>query len=325
MKGVAGVPAIVLGLSGLMQAAMAQTEQKVKAAGGGEIVHGVPPICVHLLGTEARTLTPSASAAAGAALPSTLVIPAGRYRFHGKDYDLSREGLYRFLFLGKETQQRIVRRPDGDPLAFISAACWMHSHGYREDNGKYDDLMRQALTGKLIMTCGPYSNFCHWLFNENGLRARVVAPRALERNGYDDGHIALEVMLDGRWTFIDVDQHVAVRHGGRRLSFLETVLRVPADDYELEPLALSAPLAIGNFVDKCDGYDYALRMEAAIHSAATLRRWYRHVLAVPLLDGHYTMPTDAGRDQVERVWAGRGLKFLPMAEFQERYYPKARP
>lgn len=287
---------------------------------GETMTYREPLLVVHLSGVKATEIVAEATDA-GDDLPSTLVIPPGVYRFRGRSFDLRDDGLYRFMLPPKETQQRIVRRQDGDPLAFISAACWMHSHGYREDGMKHEELLARALTGKLIMTCGPYSDFCHRLFNEHGLQTRKVAPRALYRNGFDDGHIALEVMLDDHWTFIDVDQHVAVRRDGRRLSFLQTVLRVPADDYELEPLALSVPLAVGDFVDKGDGYDYAMWMEAGIHSEATLRRWYRHILAVPLMgDGHYTMPTEAGREMVERHWAEKGLKFLPMAAFAQRYY-----
>ena len=278
----------------------------------------VPPFAYHLRGTEVAAVAPQAAETQAQELPQTLVIPPGVYRWQGRNYELTKEGLYRFLYPPKDTQQRIVFQKD--TLAAVSALCWLHSHGYREDRKGYDDLKKRALTGKLIMTCGPFSNFSRKLLTEIGVRARAVNSMALTRNGFDDGHVLVEVALEGRWVLIDVDQHATFWHGGRRLSLLEMMSRVRDDDYRIGPLALSVPLAIGDFVDATDGYDYGMWMETNIHSEQTLRSWYRRIMAAALISRNWTTETEADREEVERSRPGFGVNYLPRKEFELKFY-----
>ena len=280
-----------------------------------------PALVAHLCGVTVTPVPPS-PAGPGLPLPPTLIVPPGVYRFQGRDYDLAREGLYRFLQPPKETQQRLVYRQDVGAL--LSAVCWLHSHGYREDGRKHDEALQQALTGKLIMTCANVSRFAQRLCTDLGVPARVVNSRSLgPRNGYDDGHVLMEVRLGQRWVLVDVDQHVTFRHRDQRLSLLELYLHLDKDDYRLEALALSVPLAVGNFVDAGDHYDYAIYLETMVHSEATLRGWYRHIIGMPVIAGCYTLATAADREQVERVWPERSETYLPRPEFERRFYQDA--
>jgi len=272
----------------------------------------------YLYGVDTAPVLSLEVPASAPSLPEGLIIRPGIYRVHDRIYNLEREGLYRFIRPGQDNRQCIVYR--GDIEALLSALCWIHSHGSRDDSGKFEELKVLASKEKLIMTCGPYSNFTHRLLEEQGIKSRVVASRALyERNGYDDGHVLIEVYLDGRWVLCDIDQHVFFTNMGRRLSLLDLSLKIPSGDYRLEHLASSMPLAVSSF--KEDGYDWGLWMETAIHSEETLRRWYGRIMMLPVIsdaEGSFCAGNEKDRAGIERLWPG--LKFLTVDEFRKRFY-----
>lgn len=281
------------------------------------------PLAFHLDAAGVRTLEPVGGA--GSDLPGTLVLPPGTYTVHGRAYDATAEGLYRFLHPMHDNQQRIVYEKDA--YALMSAVCWLQSHGSRDNYKPHEDLRRIGMTGKLILTCGPFSNFVVALLTELGVPIRVVCVKTLlERNGYSDGHVLTEVRLDGRWVVFDPDPHVIYSHAGRRLSLLELVPHVQADTYDREQLAHTVPFAVTEFKDPCSGYDYGLWLETV---AARDRGWrnteFCRVVMIPVIPDEdaywYTAYTRADHERAEVLWADAGLHYLPLSEFRTRFYP----
>ena len=275
------------------------------------------PSAFHLRGRDVKNIAPCRGK--GQPLPETLVIPPGTYHVHGFSYRLAKEGLYRFLYPGIENQQRIVYRRD--PWAFISALSWLSSHGNRDNEKSINCKMRIALREKLIVTCGDMSDFGKHFLSEHGIASRRVATKTLdESNNYDTGHQLAEVKLDGKWILADMDVKVLFRRGGRRLSLLEAIEAVAQDDYQLEPLAQAAGIAVSNFTEK--NYDYGLWMETRFFGQPAIRAWYRHIMGIPIIHhegkSYFTARTDLQGRKVQRRW--KDLTYLPRADFIKRFY-----
>lgn len=266
---------------------------------------------------------PVPAVAAGARpkpLPDELIVPPGVYSAHGKIHACHEEGLYRFFNPGVGNIQRVVYQADA--CALMSGLCWLHTHGGRDDFKTDDELCRLAMTGKLVMTCGPFSNFMTRLLAGRGVRIRVVEVKTLlDRNGYNDGHVLTEVNLDGRWIVFDPDPHLFYRYNGRRLNLPDLVRQVRAGDYEREPLARAIPFAMTDFKDPESGYDYALWYETA---SALGDSAFRRVMMIPIIpDGgarYYTTRTGADQARAEALWSDSNMRHLPPDEFQTRFY-----
>lgn len=292
----------------------AQKGTGVKAP--GEMKLGTPPgstpSALHLRMAEVCSLKPVPIQGAPP-LPSSLVIPPGRYRVHGQTYSLEKEGLCRFLLPTRENQQRIVFK--NDVPALISALCWMVSHGYRDNDKRYAELVQDAKRGKLILTCHAISLFARELLARHGIQARIVNGMTLcESNGYNDGHVLLEVLSGKAWVLWDIDMHSAFRKGGRRLSLIDVLPLIGRGDYELEPLALSVPLAVGWF--ERGGYAYDLWMETLFCSEKAQRSFYKRVLMAACIEGHWLAGSEASR----RSLALRKPGVLGRQEFLTKFY-----
>lgn len=278
------------------------------------------PVAFHLCGMNATELPPSSGRAAN--LPSSLVIPPGRYRVHGKTYLLDPQGLYRFMLPGRDNQQRIVYRDDVPSL--LSAVAWLSSHGARDNGKSHGELCRLAMTEKLIVTCGDVSQFALDLFTGLGVPARRVGGKTLrELNTYNNGHQLLEVWLDGRWALVDLDTKRMFVRRGRRLSLLEFRNVVPAGQFDFERISAAAPLAVGLFT--VHGFDYGLWMEAAFSNDDALRAWYQRVMMVPIQHDENSWCTFSSPDErrrFERLYPDHGYRFLTPDEFRRRFYSK---
>lgn len=277
-----------------------------------------PPFARHLVGTSITALTPLSDEAEASDLPDSLVIKPGRYRVYGRVYDMRKEGLYRLMYPPKGDYQRMVFHKD--VVAFISALCWIGSHGSRDDRKTFDELLEQAKSGKLIVTCGTISAFSAQLLTRHGVSARTVNSRSLEaRNGFDDGHVLMEARIAGRWALFDVDQHRAFLHGGKRLNLLDAVTHIRANTYDLECLSHSMRLAVADFRDET--YDYGLWAETMLCTEQALRVWYGRIMRLPILHdkaGSATTCVEADREKMKRVWPD--LLWTARDDFRSRFY-----
>lgn len=288
----------------------------------GTEIKDVPEVWF-LRGERAEALLPCAAGEHVRELPGELVIAPGVYTEGGNLYNLGPQGLYRFFYPLQKNMQRIVYCDDVEAL--VSAVCWVHSHGGRDNGKSFEEACSSAMSGKLVMTCGAVRNFLHGLFKSFGLESRLVGSRTLVgKNGYDDGHSTIEIHVDGRWVLCDPDQHCFFSRGGTRLSLLDAVLSVREGEYSLERLSSSAPLAVSDFKGE-EGYDYGLPMETKIHSEETLRAWYSRIMQIPIIyEEGKAFCTGNSKDMpaIRQIWPD--LESVRMDEFRRRFYGRDR-
>ncbi len=220
----------------------------------------------------------------GNELPDDLVIPKGKYIFSDKTYKLDKEGVYRFVNPGRYNKQRIVF--EKDPNVLLSSIAWMYSHGNKDDEKSYSQILTKAKNEKIFATCGTISNWSVQFLKEYGIKARIVAVLTLDEwNSYDNGHILIEVYREElkKWILYDVDNDAFFSSNGNPLSLLEFVKKVKEDDYDIDFIARKNDIDISNFVDRENSYDYGFLVEARFLNEETRRKWYKRVFQVPMI------------------------------------------
>lgn len=263
-------------------------------------------------GVEAREDNPS--------LPDTLIIPPGEYRFRGQAFTLEKEGLYRFLEVGEEQQQRIVYREDLDAL--LSGIAWIVSHGNSDHGKSHEALAQEARTRKLFLTCGPVSAWSISILTDHGVKARSATSLTLGHwNTYDNGHAMMEVYREDfcKWVLYDVDGNCFFTWRETPLSLVEFAYAVMRDyPYEAKSLANDIRLDVSNFKGDGGEPDYAFFSERYI---AASRQWYRRIVQVPMLHE----PTvgrcffdAANRERIESY--SKSFKYMEKSEFRRTFY-----
>jgi len=268
-----------------------------------------------------ETLIPLANGERATELPTTLILPTGTYRFSDESYELSKEGLYRFVYPGKENQQRIVY--EGHLDALMSSVAWIYSHGNSDDDKSFDEVNRKALTSKIFATCGHIASWILRVLEGFGTRARMVQTLTLDVwNDYDNGHVLVEVYHSEqkKWVVYDLDNSVYFSHHGIPLSLIEFAEHVGLDDYKLERLANDAALDVSNFIDRNSGYDYAFIMERTLADEQSLREWYKRTSQVPLIqEGKFYYFFDPqNRSKIEGY--SEIFRYIDKRELMERFY-----
>jgi hypothetical protein len=248
-------------------------------------------------------------------LPDTLIIPPGTYQFRGRAFSLDREGLVRFLEVGKELQQRIVFKED--PHALLSGIAWIVSHG-RPDGGKSpQELAESAKTRKLFMTCGSVSPWAVSVLRDHGFGARTVSSITLENwNTYDNGHAMLEMFRKdaGKWVLYDVTANAFFTRRGTPLSLVEFAYAVMAGlEYEVVRIAADTTLDVSGFRSPDGTADYTFHAERLFGDG---HQWYRRILEVPMIEGYYF--DEANREKIEG--RSKSYKYMDKDEFRKRFY-----
>jgi len=253
-------------------------------------------------------------------LPDSLIIPPGEYQFRGQAFALQEEGLYRFLEVGEEQQQRIVYR--ADLHALLSGIAWIVSHGNSDHAKSHEVLAEQAKTRKVFITCGPVSGWTIAVLADHDIQARSATSLTLENwNTYDNGHAMIEVYRKDlrKWVLYDVDGNCFFTWQGKPLSIVEFAYAVMRGYlYEIKPLANDTRLDVSNFKGKGGETDYAFfceRMNAAV------RQWYRRVMQVPMLHdaklGRCFFDA-VNRQRIESY--SKSFKYMEKSEFRRTFY-----
>jgi hypothetical protein len=150
------------------------------------------------------------------------------------------------------------------------------THGWTQDRLPLDQLEARILRGERIyVTCGTISRLAVLRLRRLGARARVVGAITLDQpNGYDDGHILVEVRAGRRWEVYDLDNN-----------------RKPIDDNDRgmtikQLVAARKPrwhvIARDRKVSWA-GTRWRELTEPTYASEAGLRRWYAHVLGIAVM------------------------------------------
>lgn len=254
-------------------------------------------------------------------LPNSLIIPKGKFFFHGKGYELKKEGLYRFIYPGIENQQRIVYEKNLD--AILSGIAWIYSHGNSDDEKEFSKINKKALHSKIFATCGHVSDWTCDLLKTRVIRSRVVASLTLDPwNSYDNGHIMIEVYRNDfkKWVVYDLDNNCFFTKNKVPLSLIEFSDCVKTEDYEINYLANNSNLDTFNFIDKRHKFDFAFLLEARFVNEDSHRQWYKRVMQVPMIaDGKYSYFFNS--NDILRVQNYSSYyKYMNKKEFLEKFY-----
>lgn len=255
-------------------------------------------------------------------LPNTLIIPPGKYYYFNQTYDLTEEGLYRFVHPLVENQQRIVYEQNVDAL--LSSVAWIYTHGNSDTGKSIDELNEKALESKIFGICATISNWIQYVLSDKNVQSRIVQTITLDEwNTYDNGHTLIEVYRDdyGKWVVYDLDNNAYFTADGQPLSLYEFVNHVKTNDYEIIFIADDTELDASDFKANND-YEYAFLSESISANEDTLRKWYKRSIQVPLIlvndDVFYTVDSENEKERVEQF--AKYYTFLEKDEFVKRFY-----
>ncbi len=243
-------------------------------------------------------------APAPTALPVPLVIPPGIYAIGSVSYDCREiEGLIKVILGPGQTVNRVVYQ--SDPYALMSGLCWLCTHGDEEEQVAGEALAswitRMGTTAKaqkLRLRCGPTVAFISWFVEWMGPPVRTVRwltmqdPAGQPWQGVDEGHVTMEIKIDGSWRNFDPDlgafytdsngQHIAAR----------ALPAIIADDsFIIERLdadvSYAAEAAEAGEYDNAGWYEVTMLRDDSQGDGG--RRWVRRICQAVGID-HPTLP-----------------------------------
>jgi hypothetical protein len=167
------------------------------------------------------------------------------------------------------------------PDEILSHLAQDQTHSWVDDAIGFPAMMRLYAEGEhLYVTCGNAAEIGRELLYDAGYVGRVV--QVITDGPFDytnDGHLMLEVWLDGRWQLYDVDANVrAVDANGNGVALIDQVAAIQADTGQWQQIA-DDPLYN---VNEPDPNLLALAEQVFSDPAA----FYLHVMGVALLPGN---------------------------------------
>mgnify|MGYP006096444821 CR=1 FL=1 len=222
-------------------------------------------------------------------LPDSLFIPKGKYNFYGNNYNLTKGGVYRFIYPGVDNEQRIVYNGNIDTL--LSSISWIVTHGNSDAGLNNEQLLQKATDSKLFITCGTISILADRILGNFGIKSRLIIGMTKDKwNNYDNGHSLIEVFREkyNKWVLYDLDNNCFLTKNSEPLSFVELCDIINNNqEYQIAKLSEDTRLAVNSFHDK-EGYEYDFYSESLIATDNSLKKWYSRVLQIPLIkEGKY--------------------------------------
>jgi hypothetical protein len=218
----------------------------------------------------------------------------------GRKFVLDREGMYRIGdFGGGATANTILSL--GNVWRLAGHLSRLQIHGWRHSDENIDQWTERARTGRLSIACGSAVRFVSHHLEARGWRTRAVQVVTLEdHNGYDDGHVLMEVFdpEEQRWLLFDPDMKCRFRGDRGWLDLAETVaLYRGGGDAEL---VFVAPPAIDSYAEERAPRQFAqfsMMFESTLREAAVRQKWYRRMFQTPVVDGAAGawLPSDVAR------------------------------
>lgn len=155
------------------------------------------------------TDTPITTGGSADPYPASVIMTTGIRIFGGVSYDCTQEGLYRFFNESNGTCLNKIAVDafdgSGDIYKIMSAISCNHLHGTADNHTGYQSISNAGRSRKWRSQCGYISGFCNWLLPQLGFTCRVVNVETLEtKNGWDDGHLVIEVWNGWDWLMFDI-------------------------------------------------------------------------------------------------------------------------
>jgi hypothetical protein len=122
---------------------------------------------------------------------------------------------------------RIVTKADGtmDALPFFQAMAALTIYGAADEGLTHNQRTTTARSRPLVMRCGPVTEFVMTCAAAVGIQTRRVHMlNVTANNNFDDGHVACEAMIGGKWRLFDVPCDTAFAGpDGELLSLAEVI------------------------------------------------------------------------------------------------------
>lgn len=212
--------------------------------------------------------------------PASIITTTGIRIFGGVSYDMSEEGLYRFFdeSNGNCLNKIAVSAFDGsgDIYKIMSAISSNHLHGTDDNSTAYQAVSNAGRYRKWRSQCGYISGFCNWLLPQLGFSTRIKNPVTLETpNGWDDGHIVIEVYIDDEWRMFDITNGKWFSESGNHLSAQQFIDQIEDDGDFPDIHLLDGDVKFNS--DSIYGIDLQIYAELFQATPAQREVWYRRI------------------------------------------------
>lgn len=173
----------------------------------------------------------------GTTLPAGFVLAPGVYAVSGVSYDMTEPGVYFFAELAPVNAGRRAVT-DSDPLEMASVFSIAAKHGARDNGLSIAQLNQEARSRFVGISCGVVSPWLRSWLTAAGFSSRIVRFLTMETpNGYDDGHVAVEIYRNGAWMLVDADLGRFYESSlGVSLSARDFVVAAPTWSLSVSPL-----------------------------------------------------------------------------------------
>lgn len=248
-------------------------------------------------------------------LSSGIVQSPGFVSINGHVYDLSQNGVYRFYSLPSLQEQRIVCAGGADALFRMIGYLWLY--GGRDNHLSLPVALASIIHRPIVSGCGNLSFLAQSIFREYGIESRVVAGMTqVPWNGQDDGHTLLEVFNGQQWILYDPSYNSLFTTNAQYVN-LNQVAKSRMENIDLR--RLPALPGHGEFSRK--DYDYAFWMEERLMSEELLKKWYAHVLDVPMIfeNDNFVFNQSALSDREDNRFKDR-YSALDESKFISKFY-----
>jgi hypothetical protein len=144
-----------------------------------------------------------------------------------------------------------------------------------------------------------------------GIESRVVGfSRDSNFNGFDDGHILLEVKIGNKWSAVDLDNN--------NIFMTPDLQTISALQIALQPVYLENILKIAN-----DDRDYFNFQDGVLNysfyaESQQLNTWYGQIMRVISIEGNYFCPENRDCSGFQRN--NPSLKLVSRTEFFNLFY-----
>lgn len=183
---------------------------------------------------ESMTQVDKTTDAATKTFSASLVHQPGIYQYNEFRYDCTTEGLHTWLAPLVDTTNRIIY--SSDIYALMSAFAWLCSHG-RADNGLSDKAGR-ARTSVLRMQCEQTVDFVRSQLTALGITSRKARIMTATANGWDEGHVVVEVLVGGAWKLWDISNNAYYTDASdNHLSLRDLIPAVANDTFKIVKIA----------------------------------------------------------------------------------------
>lgn len=246
------------------------------------------------------------------ALTGNLILSPQAWSYNGVAYDMTAEGLYAFFNAGVDGGWRIVYQ--SDIYALMSALCWLTGYGRSDEGQTTSTLTTWAKTRKLSLRCGPTIAWVQSILNSLGIQSRVCRLLTAETpNNYDDGHIVVEVKVNGQWKLWDVsDDRYFVDQGGNHLSldgYFQALMRFPVTVADPQP-------DLKGFAGSPMGWNAGVYYDTRLRD---VEAWLGRIGQIPGVGTTFYLPPGTGSR--ESYVTGLGYTVVDYQQWLSMFYP----